>query len=320
MSFNVQPPTQLPESLLKEYSGVERKFIEAMQIKDPSVIEESFDLWDKLYKKILQSQPKGVRYHKGGEVHNMGVCKIYTLQTFEALHFFLLGYIEDLLSATIEKANSAPGASTLQGFYKLSINELEVIQQCVENTIAQESLVQDPQRILNRFLELKTYADLERRVKKISLLIRPNHYSSISHLPGEWEKRVFVGGDYESIHALDSIISPVREFGFETIVAMEYASSKKSIHHDALLLLHNCRYAIFDVASKGGHMMEAERTLDYDTETLFVCKKSEEVRVSTMLSSLGKKYEIHWYKDRRELKKHIFDFLKPEGIEWVAEV
>jgi len=54
-------------------------------------------------------------------------------------------------------------------------------------------------------------------------------------------------------------------------------------------------------------MMEAERTLDYGTITLFVCNITEQPRVSAMLKSLGKNYEIHWFEKRKELKKHIFE-------------
>jgi len=302
---------------LDEYSEVEKKFINALQVMDPSVIEDSFSLWEKLYKKIKKAQPKDVRYHKGGEVHNMGMCKYYTLQTMEAFHFFMLGYIEDLLSENVEVANKAPGGTNLKEIFKVSELEFKKIQQCLQDTVKKKGIVQDPQDILDCFSEFKMYEDLEKRVKKISLLIRPNRYPSVSHLPDEWEQRVFIGGDYESIYALDSIISPVVEFGFRPIIAMEFKTPQDRIHHDALLLLHNCKFAIFDISSKGEHMMEAERTLDYDTETLFVCKKEEEPRVSAMLTSLGKKYEIHWYTDRKGLKKHIFDFLKPSNIEWV---
>ena len=48
MSFTTQPPTNLPESLLKEYSKVEKQFIEALQIMDPLVIDASFDAWQSL--------------------------------------------------------------------------------------------------------------------------------------------------------------------------------------------------------------------------------------------------------------------------------
>ena len=59
--------------------------------------------------------------------------------------------------------------------------------------------------------------------------------------------------------------------------------------------------------------MEAERTLEYGTETLFVCNKREQTRVSAMLKSLGEKYKIHWFENRKELKKHIYDFLPTEA-------
>lgn len=309
-----QIPKQLPQELLNEYSEVERKFINAVQPgADHLVIEESFNLWKNLYEKIIESQPDGVRYHKGGEVHNMGICKIYTLQMVEALHFFLLGYIEDLLSESVNTANQAPGAMALKNAFHISDMELTKIQECVQNVIKEKGVVQNPQDVLNNFTELKMYGELIKRVKKISLLIEPDKYSSIGDIPDKWEQRVFIGGDYESISSLDLIIRPVVDFGFVPIIAKEFKSSLERIHHDSLLLLHNCKYAIFDVSGKGGHMMEAERTLDYGTETLFVCDKREASRVSAMLSSLGEKYKIHYFENRSELKKHISDFLGQEG-------
>lgn len=309
-----QIPKQLPQGLLNEYSKVEKTFINAVQPgADLSVIEESFNLWKSLYEKIIKSQSDGIRYHKGGEVHNMGICKIYTLQMVEALPFFLLGYIEDLLSEDVNTANQAPGAMTLKNAFHLSDMELTKIQECVQDVIKKKGVVQNPQDVLNNFTQLKMYEELIKGVKKISLLIEPGKYSSIDDIPDRWEQRVFIGGDYESISSLDLIIRSVVDFGLVPIIAKEFKSSPERIHHDSLLLLHNCKYAIFDVSGKGGHMMEAERTLDYGTETLFVCNKKEAPRVSAMLSSIGEKYKIHYFENRSELKKHISDFLRTEG-------
>ena len=309
MSFNYQQPTDLPQNLLEEYSLVEKKFIEALQIMDPAVLEESFNQWDSLYQKILEAQPKGVRYHKGGEVHNMGMCKVYAQQALESLK-----YIEDLLSLPLVSANNTPGAKTLRGFFKLSDNEFNVILRCVEDTIDKQGIVQNPRDVFSHIQELRQYNEIEKKAKQVTLFIKHGRYPSVSHLPGEWEKRVFIGGDYESIYLLDAIIAPVIEYGFIPILATEFKTADEDIHHHSLLLLHNCKYAIFDVSSKGGHMMEAERTLDYGTITLFVCNITEQPRVSAMLKSLGKNYEIHWFEKRKELKKHIFEFLPTEAM------
>ncbi len=314
MSFKIQPPTELPQNLLDEYTVVEKRFIDALQIMDPALIENSYNHWNKLYHKILNTQPDGVRYHKGGEVHNMGACKIYTHQALESFHFFMMGYIEDLLSLPLETANNTPGAKTLRELFKLSEEEFKMIRECVEEVVSKKGIVQNPKDVLDSILNLRAYDELERKAKKVTLLVRYGRYSSISHLPEEWEKRVFIGGDYESVYLLDAIISPVREFGFTPIIAAEFKTAPENIHHDALLLLHNCKYAIFDVSSKGGHMMEVERTLEYETKTLFVCNKNEQTRVSAMLKSMGKDYDIHWFENRWELKTHIYNFLQPPDV------
>ncbi len=314
MDIKIQPPKQLSKELHDEYFEVEKTFVKALQIGDPSIIDESYNKWEKLHAKILAAQVIGTRYHKGGEFHNMRMCKYYTLQSTDAFRLFLLAYFEDLLSVNIKEANAAPAATNIKILGNVTDKEFEKIQEYVANEVKTTGTVQNPESVLQKISELRIYEAILKRVKKKSQLITPNKYTSISHLLGEWEKRVFIGGDYESLYSLDSIIVSVSEFGFIPIIAMEFKTPEDRIHHDALLLLHNCKYAIFDVSSKGGHMMEAERTLDYGTETLFVCNRSEETRVSEMLKSLGKQYELHWYKDRKELKNHILNLLKPEGI------
>lgn len=315
MSFNPKPPQELPKHLLDEYSIVEKEFIDAIQTMNPASLEKSFTSWEKLLNKVLEEQSAGMRYHKGGEVHNMGACKIYTQQTLEAFSYFLMGYVEDLLSLPLESANQTPGAKTLRDIFKLSEDEFKLIYSTVEKIIKEKSVIQNPKDVVDHISNLKIYNELEKKAKKVTLLIAYGKYPSISHIPGEWEKRVFIGGDYEAVYLLDAIIKPVLDFEFAPIIAAEFKSSPEDIHHDALLLLHNCRYAIFDVSSKGGHMMEAERTLDYGTETLFVCRENESANVSAMLKSLGRNYEIHFFKSRKELKDHIFNFLRPAGVE-----
>lgn len=309
MTFKLQSPLDLPPNLLEEYSIVEKTFIEVIQSMNPASLEASFNEWKSLFDKVLQNQAAGIRFHKGGELQNMGACKLYTGQTLEAFHYFILAYVEDLLSLDLDSANITPSARTLKEIFKLSDKELILIQDNIEIIINSKGIVQNPYDVLNLILQTRAYDDLEKKARKLSLSIEYNKYPSISHMPGEFENRVFIGGDYESVYLLDAIIIPVLEFGFTPIIAAEFKTDKHNIHHHALLLLHNCKYAIFDVSSKGGQMMEAERTLDYETETLFVCNKSGQSRVSAMLKSFGKNYEIQWFEDRKELKSIIYHFL-----------
>lgn len=297
--INTTPPTDLPQHLLNEYSIVKKNFIEAIRTINPASLEKSFDEWMVLLDKITNEQTSGMRYHKGGEVHNMGACKLYTHQAVDALHYYIMGYIEDLLSLPLENANKSPGALTLTDVFKLSEEELGLIQNSVQKAIETKGIVQNPLNVLENIMKLRSYDELENKAKKVSLFIQQGKYPSISKLPGDFDKRVFIGGDYESIYLLDGIIGPVSEYGYVPIVAAEFNTEPENIHHHALLLLHNSKYAIFDVSSKGGHMMEAERTLEYGTETLFVCNKTEQTRVSGMLRSLGK--DIKWFEDREKI-------------------
>ena len=306
MSFKIQPPTELPQDMLDQYRFVEKGFIEALQTLNPAVFEKSFKDWDKLHKEILISQPQSTRFHKGGELHNMAICKIYTHQTVDSLKFFLMAYIEDILSVPQESASTAPAAITLRDIFKLSDTDFKIIQESVENVISKKGVIQNPEDVLAYILKLKSYDEIENKAKKVTLFIKFEKYPSISQLPGELEERVFIGGDYESVYLLDAIIAPVVSLKLTPIIAAEFKTTPENIHNDALLLLHNCKYAIFDVSRKGGHMMEAERTLDYGTKTLFVCNKNEQSRVSEMLKSLGTK--IDYFESRKELKDIIYNF------------
>ncbi len=48
---------------------------------------------------LLNTQPPGHRYHKGGPLHFLGMCYFYRGRKADALKYFLLAYIEDLRKA-----------------------------------------------------------------------------------------------------------------------------------------------------------------------------------------------------------------------------
>jgi hypothetical protein len=84
---------------------------------------------------------------------------------------------------------------------------------------------------------------------------------------------------------------------------------EKDIHHHTLLLLHTCKWAIFDVNVPAGQLMEIERTLDY---VLVVYKISESA--STHISFMIKTYtnpriKFEGYRDLEELKNLIIRYL-----------
>lgn len=104
--------------------------------------------------------------------------------------------------------------------------------------------------------------------------------------------------------------SLVEKACYEPILAIEFKrEGSMSIHEHALLLLHNCKYAVFDVSTKGGHLMEIERAFyDYKKEGIFICFENAFSTLSGMLDDL--KPKLFSFKDFNELKQIINVFFK----------
>ena len=114
-----------------------------------------------------------------------------------------------------------------------------------------------------------------------------------SRLPGTYGRRVFVGGSYatENRRFLDRLVAAIRKTGFVPVVADEYAMADEQIHDQSLLLLHSCQYAVLEMSTASGALMEVERTRDYGTKTLVLWRAEptmEDWKVSKMLDSFVK--------------------------------
>lgn len=135
---------------------------------------------------------------------------------------------------------------------------------------------------------------------------------SLSRIPGKLEKRVFIGGNYDNISVLRKIESIVSDFGYQPILALEFDVPIEKVHDYDLLLLHNCKYSIFEITIPNGHLMELERSKEYAVETLVVFQVRDEKRepppsISKMVLSLD--LPKFGYLDFEELKKKISEFL-----------
>lgn len=134
--------------------------------------------------------------------------------------------------------------------------------------------------------------------------------------PDQWEYRVFVGGAYTqvSLTNLYTIKDAIRrrDLRYVPLMGSDVYMREKDIHHHTLLLLHTCKWAIFDVNAPAGQLMEIERTLDYENEVLAVYRASE--LTSTHISFMIKTYtnpriKFKEYRDLEELKNLVVDFL-----------
>lgn len=144
---------------------------------------------------------------------------------------------------------------------------------------------------------------------------------SIDAIPGVYEKRVFVGGNYLQMATLRDIYKYVKESGdFVPVLADEYFMEDYMIHDETLRLLHNCKHAIFEVTYPSGQLMELERVRDFGTNclVLYQIKEPSDVipeQITKMLTTM--KYKKQFYRDDIELKKRVKHFLfysQPENF------
>jgi hypothetical protein len=87
---------------------------------------------------------------------------------------------------------------------------------------------------------------------------------------------------------------------------------EQDIHHHTLLLLHTCKWSIFDVNTPAGQLMGIERSLDYENEVLVVYNDSEDAatHISFMLKTYANpRIRFKGYRDTEELKKLVINFL-----------
>jgi hypothetical protein len=92
---------------------------------------------------------------------------------------------------------------------------------------------------------------------------RSHKLLQVDNPPGTFDKRVFVGGNYDFLATLRKICDFIRSTGFTPIMAWDFNVDFRRIHDYDLRLLHQCKYAIFEETSPAGELMELERTRDY---------------------------------------------------------
>jgi len=116
-------------------------------------------------------------------------------------------------------------------------------------------------------------------------------------LPGSRGGRVFIGGDYNHMPDLRKIAKIVEDINFIPIIAHDCDVDLSRIHDEDLRLVHDCKYAIFEVSSPAGQLMELERTIDYGTISYVFYKQRSETdltpppTVSSMVKTLLNKME-----------------------------
>ncbi len=268
--------------------------------------------FEKVYKSLLNNQPAARRYHKGGALHNIGAATLYSGKPDKALKYFLLAYVEDLLSqdeGEEDKADTLPAGNTLSGYYLVGENVLSALKAMARNSKANGTVIQDPEELV-KDLDKDSSKYLSDKTKALTvaepLLRRPGQFQS------EWKDRVFVGGSYSDHIAEISRIGDIcLKLGFDPVIASKFETPSDKVHHHSLMLLHECRTAIFEVSDDVGQLMEIERLRDYQISALMLCQK-DKTRLSAMLKTLFDSSDCQFgqYSTLEEMENHVKRFLK----------
>ena len=251
--------------------------------------EASLQYLYEIQKREDKSRPKGALYHM------IGLIRLGLGEMEEARKSFFCAYIEDLLHAPLgseSSADEAPAAWALKDYFHLSQDEILPIKTLVVEK-KQSSIwdkIRDPNQILRELIPKGT-VDLKAKFEiSISLKLEKKPLA----FPTDWEKAIFVGGNY--IFHMPTIIkirNVIKELGYEPIIADEYILPEEYIHHHCMMLLHACKYAIFDVTFPGGQLLEIERATDWidKDNILLLCTNRAVDTVSKMVQTKGLKIE-----------------------------
>jgi len=303
------PDRSIPREILKDILRYEETAYVNLRVGRYKKAEE---LYRRELDLLMEWQEKIDRpIHKGAPLHMTGICLVVQERIDEALRFFLLAYIEDTLNAGFKSENEAdltPAGLTLKSAFQIDVGFLKTIKEYVANLKRKGVWAQakNPEKLLDAVIERVRPPSLIALCKSKPRVILKK---PIDPLPGTWEKRVFIGGDYDHLSILRDIEEAVKKSGFEPILPYDFAVPPKLIHRHDLMLFHCCRLGIFEVSSPAGQLMELERAKDYDVEVIlfYVDRDGPPHSLSMMIQTAG--YTMEPYKDSSELKQKVINWL-----------
>lgn len=107
----------------------------------------------------------------------------------------------------------------------------------------------------------------------------------------------------------------VEELGYQPILALDFDVPEQKIRDYDLLLLHNCKYAIFEITFGNGHLVEIERASNYKLlSILLVFQVRDESKKPPSGASqmvLTSAFPRFGYRTFAELKEYLPNFLPP---------
>ena len=290
MSSIILPDRTIPIDIRQ---NVEKLEIEAITNFNLRRFNEARKLYQQILDLLTQTQNIIKRpIHKGGPLHMIGMCYVVTNHPEQALRYIMLAYIEDTLNVAFAmeyEADTTPAARMLRDFYHLQPVLLQIIKQLAQKAKlkGEWSGILEPIVILQR-LEKSEKIDSNNLTRQLTQPASTIPTRQPLGFPQPWDIRVFIGGNYQTHMAVIRHIEKiVLALGYVPVVAFDMDIPRERTHHDTLMLLHTCRYAIFEISSPAGQLMEIERANDYNTEFLLLYSTIEpEAPPSPLVSSM----------------------------------
>jgi hypothetical protein len=308
------------EGMSVEEEKESRKYYEDAQVNLAMRDSHRIDLAIGAYRKDLELrygiQAKGKRIHKGKPYYNLGLCFLFEEKwnLSQAVYNLLLAYIEDVVSAkdSPDTAESLGAARMLRHDLQFDPKVLGKIRTHL-TTFSRE--VRDPRDVLESVMKDQSIAEASLSLLCTRKIMAPRKVPMGAPTNVNWAKRVFVGGNYSAnFGSLLKIKQVVLRKGFEPVIADDYVHSEKQSNRDfCLMLLHTCRYAIFDVTTAGGQLIEIDRARDYGIrEPLVIFNASSLSRVQPLTSGTSMlEYDMIPYRDpETELEPLVEKYLK----------
>lgn len=310
---NEAPNREIPHYLIED---LRKSDVEGLVKLYAGKYEEAEAIFRNQYAILLDAQEKEHRpIHKGGSLHNLGLSLFGQKKNEAGLRQVLLAYIEDALNVPYdleEEADRTPAARVLRDFLQIRLRVLREIR-----TVAREIKAKGlwktawrPEPILE---EVVTKLGLQRDNLLSQCLLTPIPEGGVPlGFPQPWEQRVFIGANYDThSHIVPEVKEVVVRKGYTPVIAYEVNIPQDLSHHHSLMLLHTCKYAVFEVTSYAGQLMELERAKDYGVTVLLVRSALGTPplapHVSSMIQTLG--YSLAYYRDIPSLKQCVASFL-----------
>ena len=171
----------LPTDLGERITETIRKCENLLDLGQYTAAKEGFE---EIYDVLLKAQPEGKRYHKGHPLHDMGLVAFRSGDSRSALKYFVLAYIEDLLSQEIASEDGAdtwPAGIAVRGGYGLDADFVVALKTAIKKTKEANITVQNPEDILTRLDQAARDPQMSNGLLPLAAEKRPKVFVSYSH-------------------------------------------------------------------------------------------------------------------------------------------